>query len=616
MTTRDHRTEHLESRADRERELAADLLELEAEKLRRSFAAFFRASWHVHEQATPLLWAWPYETACLHLQELVLDWHRRQRDPSYVQRYRDLLATLPPGTLKSRLEAALVPWAWTFAPSLRAICLSGNPRVAQRDSVIARDIIASPWYQRTFQPQWTVRQDTDAKGLFGNSGGGWRAAMGFSAQVIGERADLLCVDDPHDPEEAESETQRNNVHERWDLTLANRLNDLGASIRVGIAQRTHEDDWSSRRIAEGWTHLDLPMLYETERACVTPLGKPDPRTEEGECLHPERFPPDVIAAERAKGERRWATLYQGRPSPRAGSIVATDSLRFYRREHQPDATSARPSGCTELPSVVLPSTLSRIAIGVDLAGGKKTLKGDFNVIAVVGKAGPSFYVLDVWRERADFPEVQRAFRAMCAKYPRAGKYVEQQAAGAPLVASLQSEISGVVAVPSTTGKIERLEAVLHLFQAGNVHLDEHAVWMPYAVHEITTVPGSRFDDLTDAIVIALAAMSGGTDAIERWQNINRGLAAVAAAPGANRPTAAANRHAADVARTHRDDRALALRIGPVVRELLDATRDERERKRLRGLASTSSAIASGAPVDLQARMRWRAWAEQLEGAAS
>lgn len=484
-----------------------------AERYRRSFALFFCDAWKIHEPATPLLWAWPYQATCDHLQALIADWRARKRDPAAVQRIRNLLCTLPPGCLKSRLLAALVPWVWTFAPEFCAIALSCNPRVALRDSMIARDIIASQWYQQTFQPAWTVRDDADAKGLFKNTASGWRAAIGFDARVIGERGHMIIVDDPHDPEEVESDVQRTHVHDRWELTISNRLNDLGTDIRCGIAQRTHEDDWSARRIAEGWTHLDLPMLFEAERRCVTPLGQPDPRTAEGECLHPERFTPDVIASERAKGERRWATLYQGRPSPKAGHIVAVESLRFYRREGQADAVAARPSGCWQGPSAVVPALedMDRIVIAADLAGGKKTERGDFNAIVAVGRAGASFYLLRVWRERADFPEVVRVFTSFCDEFPLAGKYVEKQAAGAPLVAQLENDIPGIVAVPSTTGKVERLEAVLHLFQAGNVHLDEHAPWMPYAVHELTTFPGSRFDDLTDAIVIALTNLQSAND---------------------------------------------------------------------------------------------------------
>lgn len=491
---------------------------IERRLLASSFADFFRAGWSILEPSTPLLWSWAYEAVCSHLQAAVEDWAKRQHDPSFVQRLRDLLVTLPPGCLKSRLLAYLVPWAWLRWPALRAIALSCNPRVALRDSMYSRDVIASPWYQSTFRPTWQVRIDSDSKGLYSNTVGGFRAAMGFDARIVGERGDLIIVDDPHDPEEADSEVQRQHVHDRWDSSIANRLNDLGASIRIGIAQRTHEDDWSAHRIAEGWTHLDLPMLYEAERICTTPLGRPDVRTVEGECLHPERFPAAVIAAERAKpgGERRWATLYQGRPAPAGGALVKTGDLRFYRRDDQPDAASTRPSACWKGPAATLPDNLDAICIAADLAGGKKTIKGDFNVIVTVGKRGSAFFLLDVWRERADFPEVQRAFRAAAARHPAARKCVEQAAAGSPLVTSLQSEIAGLIAVPTGgAGKIERLEAVLHFFEAGNVHFDDHATWRDYAIQEVTTFPSSRFDDLTDAIVLAVGQLAAAGVAGER-----------------------------------------------------------------------------------------------------
>ncbi len=477
-----------------------------AELYRRSFATFFRAAWHIHEPVTPLVWSWSAQAVCDHLQALVEDWARRQSDASFAQRYRDLLCTLPPGCLKSRLLAYLAPWVWTRWPHLRAICLSSNPRVSLRDSMLARDVIASSWYQQTFHPAWAVRDDSDAKGLFTNTLGGFRAAMGFDARIVGERADLLVVDDPHDPEEAESDALREHVHERWDSSIANRVNDLGTSIRVGIAQRTHQDDWSSRRIAEGWTHLDLPMLFELERTCETHLGRPDPRTVEGECLDPVRFPSAVIAAERAKpgGEKRFACLYQGRPAPSGGAMVKVDWLRFWRDADKPDAAMSRPRGCWTGPAVILPSTFDSVCIAADLAAGKKTKAGDFNVIVAVAKSRSSFLVLDVWRARADFPEVQRAFRGFASRWPMARKCVEQAAAGASLVSSLQRDVPGLIGVPPQGTKEQRLQAVLSFFEAGNVHLDEHWPWLDGAIAELTMFPKSRFDDFVDALSLGLS----------------------------------------------------------------------------------------------------------------
>ncbi|MBX3159606.1 MAG: phage terminase large subunit [Deltaproteobacteria bacterium] len=494
---------------------------VERKLLERSFARFFRAGWSVLEPSTPLRWAWPYQAVCDHLQALVEDWAARQGDPTSAQRIRDLLVTLPPGCLKSRLLAYLVPWAWLRWPQLRAIALSCNPRVSLRDSMYSRDVIASPWYQQTFAPSWQVRGDSDAKGLYSNTAGGFRAAMGFDARVVGERGDLIIVDDPHDPEEVESEAQRGHVHDRWESSIGNRVNDLGSSVRVGIAQRTHEDDWSARRIAEGWAHLDLPMLYEPDRACSTPLGDPDPRTEEGDCLHEERFPPAVIAAERRRvGERRWATLYQGRPAPAGGAMVKLADLRFWRRESEP-LVAARPRGCYQGPAVVLPKDLDSVVIAGDLAGGKLTTKGDYNALVVVGLRGSSFYVLESWVKRAGFPEVQAKVRELARRYPTARKVIESAASGASLVASLESEIAGLVGQVAKGDKESRLESVLAFFEAGNVRFHDGAPGLDELLTSLTIFPNGAHDDDVDALSLALSILAAdlASEASDRERTI-------------------------------------------------------------------------------------------------
>ena len=480
--------------------------ELEAELYTRSFADFFRAGWHVLEPTTPLVWGWALDIVAEHLQALVEDWAQRQSDASFVQRIRDLLCTLPPGTAKSRLLVYLVPWAWLRWPSLRAICVSCNPRVALRDSMYSRDVIASHWYQRTFTPSWQVRQDSDAKSVYTNTVGGFRAAQGFDARIVGERGDLIVVDDPHDPEEVESDAQRSHVHDRWDSSIGNRLNDLGSSIRVGIAQRTHEDDWSARRIAEGWAHVDLPMLYEPERACTTPLGTADPRVVEDEPIDEVRFTPDVIAKERARvGERRWSTLYQGRPAPRTGAMVKRADFRFWRHDGDPQVAQ-RPEHCYAGPAVVVPSTFDAIVIAGDLAGGKLTVRGDFNALVVVGRRAARYFVLQFWVKRAGFPEVQTKVRELARLYPTAKKVIEAAASGASLVASLEAEISGLVGKVASGDKESRLESVLAVFEAGQVFFPDGAPGLDALITSLTVFPNGTHDDDVDAISLALSEL--------------------------------------------------------------------------------------------------------------
>lgn len=297
----------------------------------------------------------------------------------------------------------------------------------------------------------------------GNSAGGVRLAMGWDARAVGEHLDWIQADDPHDPEQVESDATRLGVIDKWDGSWANRVSDLASSIRSGIAQRTHQDDWSARRIAEKWAHLDLPMLFEEARVCETPLGFPDPMTVEGECLHPERFTLAVIEAERKRvGERRWATLYMGRPAPASGAMVQVADLWFWRRDGAPQV-GARPRGCYMGPAVVLPSQMDAIVLAGDLAGGKLTTKGDFNALMVVGKRAADFYLLEFWVKRAGFPEVQPKIRELSKRYPRAKKVIESAASGASLVASLEREISGLVGRVAKGDKESRLESVLAFF---------------------------------------------------------------------------------------------------------------------------------------------------------
>jgi hypothetical protein len=127
-------------------DLAATERELEASLCRDSLADAFRACWHVLEPTTPLTWNWHLDVLCSHIQAQLEGWGKRQRDPSYVQAIQNLLATLPPGTLKSRALVIASAWAWARWPAMKMLALSGNPRIALRDSMLFRQLVTSRWY--------------------------------------------------------------------------------------------------------------------------------------------------------------------------------------------------------------------------------------------------------------------------------------------------------------------------------------------------------------------------------------------------------------------------------------------------------------------------------------
>ena len=78
-----------------------DLLNIERELCKRSFAEFAKRAWHVLEPSAELKWGWALDAICLHL-EAVTD-----------GRINRLLMNVPPGSMKSLLTGVMWPaWEW------------------------------------------------------------------------------------------------------------------------------------------------------------------------------------------------------------------------------------------------------------------------------------------------------------------------------------------------------------------------------------------------------------------------------------------------------------------------------------------------------------------------
>ena len=325
-------------------------------RLRRSLAEFFRASWHVLEPSTPLVWGWHLDELCGHVQAQLEGWARRQQDPTHEQAIKDLLATLPPGTAKSKALVIASAWAWARWPTIKILALSGNPRVAMRDSMLFRQLVTSSWYVEALAPTWTIRDDMDAKGAIGNSAR-WRAARdGMWTRERSANTSTGSKPTIRTTPSRSSRTPRGRgVLDRWDGSWANRVVDLASSIRIGIAQRTgRASDWSAARIAEGWEHSTCRCSSSPTARARRPLGTPDHRTVEGECLHPARFTPEVITE--GASSRRRAPVGDALSGPsraegwrddqaRRPPVLATRRGAAGRGSSEGAATPARRSSC-------------------------------------------------------------------------------------------------------------------------------------------------------------------------------------------------------------------------------------------------------------------------------
>lgn len=291
-------------------------IEHERRKARGSFAEFVKMAWHVLEPETHLVWNWHMEAICHHLQAIT---EGRFLELGLANR---LLINVPPGSSKSLLVSVfLQAWEWGPAgrPSIRYLSTSYNDGPVNRDTRKCRDLILSEWYQARWPGVYLSRR---AETSFANDKTGTREGVAFGS-LTSQRGDRLIIDDPHSTETAESDAERTATTRKFREGAQNRLNDQKRSIIIVIMQRLHQEDVSGviQSVGMEYVHLCLPMEFEVDRRCTTPLGFTDPRTIEGEILDPERFPPEeVVRLQRDLGSYGYAGQYQQRPAPREGGM--------------------------------------------------------------------------------------------------------------------------------------------------------------------------------------------------------------------------------------------------------------------------------------------------------
>lgn len=167
---------------------------------------------------------------------------------------------------------------------------------------------------------------------------------------------------------------------------------------------------------------------------------------------------------------------------------------------RPETLERRFEGAMALPLVVL---------AVDSAF-KTGVRNDYSVIAVWGTDFRDYFLLDLWRDRVEFPELKRAIVSKALQWDPAEVLIEDKASGISVIQELQRE-SGwpVVAVGASDSPIARVEAVTPLFDARKVALPSGAPWLADWVREHLRYPGGGHDDQVMTTAIGLRRLKRG-----------------------------------------------------------------------------------------------------------
>jgi len=286
--------------------LAADpvaaLRHIDAELAGQSLGDFIRSAWPILEPGTPYLHNWHIDAISEYLEAVTRGEIRR------------LLINMPPRYMKSIAVSVMWPvWEWIRIPEQRWLFASYSASLSTKHSVDRRTLIRSDWYQQNWGGRFQLAGDQDVKTEFMNTRRGVMVATSVGGTSTGKGGNRLVVDDPHNPQQADSDVERAAAVEWLDQTFYTRQDDKKAASIVVVMQRLHERDASARCIEQGYTHLSLPAVSEGRTVVRMPGGAERIR-EDGELLWPEREgPAEMAETERAMGPYGFAGQYQQRP---------------------------------------------------------------------------------------------------------------------------------------------------------------------------------------------------------------------------------------------------------------------------------------------------------------
>jgi len=431
-------------------------------------------AWKVIEPGRSFVANWHLEAICEYLEAL------------YRGEIRRLVINIPPGHMKSLSATVFFPaWIWGYRdPSFRAIFSSYSQTLSIRDSLRCRRIIQSPWFANNAVYPVALSEDQNAKQKFENSRTGFRLATSTGGLGTGERADLICVDDPLKVSDAESDRARENVLEWWTGEMSSRGSDPKTARFLTIMQRTHDRDIAGWAIDAGYDTLILPSEYTPSVSVTT---RPElfrdswrSRYAADGLLWPEQFPRSALAELReALGSYGYAAQFQQSPVPREGGMI---KAQWWQRYTNP------------------PEDFDAIVLSWDTAVKAAELNDPW-CCTVWGVAGREYYLLHCYCDRYEYPDGKRLFYNLAAQWQPTAILIEDKGSGQSLIqeARRDREFRGsIIPVTPSGDKQMRLARVTPIVEAGRVFLPERADWVADYEAELSHFPKGAHDDRVDS----------------------------------------------------------------------------------------------------------------------
>ena len=387
---------------------------------------------------------------------------------------------IQPRALKSITVAVAYPcWLMGRNPAVKIMVVTYAGQLSRQHAEHRRSIMQSAWYQRIY-PMMKIAKPGNRQSDIVTTMHGSCLSLSVEGAITGMGADFIILDDCMNAEDVHSQVEREKRKRWFDNTLSSRASpDEKKGAIISIQQRLHEDDLPAYLLEKGFECLSLPAIGQKDVEVEIGPGRLK-HFRSGEYLCPERFnEADAERKRREMGPHAFSAQYLQDPVAPEGNLFQGHWFQRYSRAwRREDYRKVVQSWDTAMSS----SPTANFSVGITF-----------------GFRNHKWHLIDVFRQRLDYPDLKRAVIRLWRHYEADEVLIEDAASGKSLWQDLR--VSGPfrpIMWPANINKEEQFVGTFGEVEGGHILLPEEAPWLDTFCKELRAFPAGQYDDQVDA----------------------------------------------------------------------------------------------------------------------
>ena len=451
------------------KELATRKLEAKFDIQRSSFYEYL-LYYHEHELKKPLDKNRHIELICSKLEDV------------FYGRIQRLMINVPPRSLKTEIVAVAFPARCMWKQqTIKFMAVSYSATMAEWSSVKCRSMYTSDTYKKIFPRTADIRDDQNQKHHRVTKSGSQYYSAWADGTITGLWCDIMIVDDPIKPDDADSDVKRVWVNNNYHNTLESRFDDMTTGRVIIIMQRLHNDDL-------GW-HLNEQEATgeweKWERVVIKAIADEDepPYRKQWESFFPKRFPLWKLYYKKSKKKETFAAQYQQQPTNKETQEFHEEWFKYYGTEDKP-----------------APPWL-RVFTTVDPAF-KQGQENDESCVMTVWFKWDKAYILEYSNGRYTPDQLQAKILYHITKRRPEKIWIEAFQAQSMIANFLRNELTkrgmyaNIEEIRQTWDKPSKIRRLVMPYKDWMIY---HRYWMESLEKQLKEFPRGKHDDIIDAL---------------------------------------------------------------------------------------------------------------------